>query len=159
MAIQFGTPGRCTVVAVESSSGRVRYESSAGVADLFPGLNTEGSPISPNQSIALLFDYLVASRKWTSGAAGSFAASHLVDRVAVAAGLSVHETPDGFKYIGETINEDKIVIGGKEPARFSNKGHYPAEDGILARLLTTKTVASGGARLGEKLNHQHLART
>ncbi|HYJ88217.1 MAG TPA: hypothetical protein VEW46_19285 [Pyrinomonadaceae bacterium] len=130
-----------------------------GVADLFPRLNADGSPISPKQLIALLFDYLVESTKWTAAAARPVAASHLVDRVAEAAGLSVHETPDGFKYIGEKTNEDKIVIGGKEPTRFSNKGHYPAEDGILARLLATKTVASGGARLGEKLNRQCLART
>jgi len=158
MAIQIGTSGWCAVLADESSFARVPSESAAGVADLFAGLNADSSPISPNQLIALLFDYLVKSRKWTAGAARSVAATHLVDRAAEAAGLSVHETPDGFRYIGETINEDKIVIGGKEPARFSNKGHYPAEDGILARLLTTKAVASGGARLGEKLNQQYLAR-
>jgi phosphoglucomutase len=122
-----------------------------GDADRFGVIDANGSFITPNQLIALLFDYLVESRKWSGGAARSVATSHLVDRVAEARGLPLYETPVGFKYIGELINEDKIVIGGEESAGLSIKGHYPEKDGILACLLAAEAVAARGASLSEQL--------
>ena len=123
-----------------------------GDGDRFGVLDANGSFITPNQLIALLFDYLVESRKWSGGVARSVATSHLVDRVAEARGLPVYETPVGFKFIGELINEDKIVIGGEESAGLSIKGHYPEKDGILACLLAAEAVAARGTSLTEQLD-------
>jgi phosphoglucomutase len=123
-----------------------------GDADRFGVIDSNGSFITPNQLIAILFDYLVESRKWEGGAARSVATSHLVDRVAEARGLPIYETPVGFKYIGELINENKIVIGGEESAGLSIKGHYPEKDGILACLLAAETVAARGASLSDQLS-------
>jgi alpha-D-glucose phosphate-specific phosphoglucomutase len=123
-----------------------------GDADRFGVIDSNGSFITPNQLIAILFDYLAESRKWEGGAARSVATSHLVDRVAEARGLPIYETPVGFKYIGELINENKIVIGGEESAGLSIKGHYPEKDGILACLLAAETVAARGASLSDQLS-------
>jgi phosphoglucomutase len=136
---------------VVMSKGCVLGLATDGDADRFGVIDSNGSFITPNQLIALLFDYLVESRKWDGGAARSVATSHLVDRVAEARGLPVYETPVGFKYIGELINEDKIVIGGEESAGLSIKGHYPEKDGILACLLAAEAVAARGASLTEQL--------
>ncbi|HEY0544956.1 MAG TPA: hypothetical protein VGC91_06125, partial [Pyrinomonadaceae bacterium] len=65
--------------------------------------------------------------------------------------LPVYETPVGFKFIGELINEDKIILGGEESAGLSIKGHYPEKDGILACLLAAEAVAARGASLTEQL--------
>ncbi len=134
------------------SKGCVLGLATDGDADRFGIIDGDGSFITPNQLIALLFDYLVESRKWSGGAARSVATSHLVDRVAKARSLPVYETPVGFKYIGELINEDKIVIGGEESAGLSIKGHYPEKDGILACLLAAEAVAARGASLTEQLD-------
>jgi phosphoglucomutase len=133
------------------SRGCVLGLATDGDADRFGVIDSDGSFITPNQLIALLFDYLVESRKWSGGAARSVATSHLVDRVAEARGLPVHETPVGFKYIGELINENKIVIGGEESAGLSIKGHYPEKDGILACLLAAEAVAARGTSLTKQL--------
>jgi phosphoglucomutase len=133
------------------SKGCVLGLATDGDADRFGVIDSNGSFITPNQLIALLFDYLVESRKWNGGAARSVATSHLVDRVAEARGLPVYETPVGFKYIGELINENKIVIGGEESAGLSIQGHYPEKDGILACLLAAEAVAARGASLTEQL--------
>jgi phosphoglucomutase len=122
-----------------------------GDADRFGVLDRDGTFITPNQLIALLFDYLAESRGWTEGVARSVATSHLVDRVAEARGLPVYETPVGFKYIGELINENKIILGGEESAGLSIKGHYPEKDGILACLLAAEAVAARDASLSEQL--------
>ena len=122
-----------------------------GDGDRFGVVDSNGRFITPNQLIAILFDYLVESREWLGGVARSVATSHLVDRVAQKLGRPLFETPVGFKFIGELINEDKIVLGGEESAGLSIKGHYPEKDGILACLLAAEAVAARGASLTEQL--------
>jgi phosphoglucomutase len=122
-----------------------------GDGDRFGVVDRDGTFITPNRLIPLLFDYLVESRGWEQGVARSVATSHLVDRVAESRGLPVYETPVGFKFIGEMINEDKIVLGGEESAGLSIRGHYPEKDGILACLLAAEAVAARGASLTEQL--------
>jgi len=123
-----------------------------GDGDRFGVIDANGQFITPNQLIPIIFDYLAESRNWKGGVARSVATSHLVDRVAKAHGLPVYETPVGFKYIGELINEDKIILGGEESAGLSIKGHYPEKDGLLACLLAAETVAARGASLSEQLD-------
>jgi len=91
---------------------------------------------------------LVETRGWTGGVARSVATSHLLDAVARRLRISTYETPVGFKYIGDLISRDMIVLGGEESGGLSVKGHVPERDGILACLLAAELVASrGGARL------------
>lgn len=124
-----------------------------GDGDRFGIIDANGRFITPNQLIAILFDYLVESRDWQGGVARSVATSHLVDRVAQKRGRDVHETPVGFKFIGELINEDQIVLGGEESAGLSIKGHYPEKDGILACLLAAEAVAARSASLTDQLEN------
>ncbi len=123
-----------------------------GDGDRFGVIDSNGEFISPNELVALLSDYLAESRGWTEGLARSVATSHLIDRVARNRGLKLYETPVGFKFIGELINEDKIILGGEESAGLSIKGHYPEKDGIIACLLAAEAVAVRGKSLTEQLN-------
>ena len=100
--------------------------------------------IAPNLIITLLVDYLAESRGWSDAVARSVATTHLVDRVAARRGIEVIETPVGFKFIGQLINEDKISIGGEESAGLSIRGHFPEKDGLLACLLAAEMVARRG---------------
>ena len=122
-----------------------------GDADRFGIIDADGTFIEPNKLIALLTDYLAESRGWKQGVARSVATSHLVDRVATDRGIELHETPVGFKYIGELINKDEIILGGEESAGLSIRGHYPEKDGILACLLAAEAVAVRGKSLGQQL--------
>lgn len=122
-----------------------------GDGDRFGVIDSNGAFITPNQLVALLTDYLAESRGWKEGVARSVATSHLVDRVARNRGLQLYETPVGFKFIGELINEDKIILGGEESAGLSIKGHFPEKDGILACLLAAEAVAARGMSLTEQL--------
>jgi phosphoglucomutase len=127
--------------------------STDGDADRFGILDADGAYISPNHIIALLLDYLLETRpQWPRGVARSVATTHLVDAVARHHDVPVHETPVGFKYIGELIQQDKITIGGEESAGLSTFGHVPEKDGILACLLVAERVARRGASLGEQLH-------
>ena len=123
-----------------------------GDGDRFGVIDANGTFIEPNQLVALLADYLAESRGWTNGVARSVATSHLVDRVAKERNLKLYETPVGFKFIGELINKDEIILGGEESAGLSIRGHYPEKDGILACLLASEAVAARQTSLTEQLN-------
>ena len=123
-----------------------------GDADRFGILDADGSYIEPNYIIALLLDYLIRVRKLEGGVARSVATSHLIDAVAKKHGVPVYETPVGFKYIGELICQDKLVIGGEESAGLTIKGHVPEKDGILACFLVAEMVAREGKSIRELLD-------
>ena len=122
-----------------------------GDADRFGVIDSNGEFVTPNQLIAVLTDYLAESRGSKLGVARSVATSHMVDRVAENRGLKLYETPVGFKYIGELINRDEVILGGEESAGLSIRGHYPEKDGILACLLAAEAVAARKASITEQL--------
>ena len=122
-----------------------------GDADRFGIVDAQGRWISPNHILALLYDYLIESRGWNLDAARSVATSHLLDAVAAKHGRKVRQTPVGFKYIGQLILQDAIVLGGEESAGLSIRGHVPEKDGILACLLVAEMIAARQAPLEEQL--------
>jgi len=122
-----------------------------GDADRFGILDEGGAFVSPNHILALLLDYLIESRQWPGGVAKSVATTHLINAVAEHHRIPIHETPVGFKYIGELIEQDKIILGGEESAGMSIRRHVPEKDGILACLLTAEMVASRRTSLARQL--------
>jgi len=122
-----------------------------GDADRFGILDADGTFIQPNYIIALLFDYLVETRGWKNGVAKSVATTNLINALAEYHKVPLHETPVGFKYIGELIIADAIAIGGEESAGLTIRGHVPEKDGVLAGLLVAEMVATRGKSLGVQL--------
>jgi phosphoglucomutase len=137
--------------AMEKSSAHIGI-STDGDADRFGILDQDGAFISPNYIIALLFDYMVETRSWRNGVAKSVATTNLVNALAEHHKVPLYETPVGFKYIGELIDQDKIAIGGEESAGLSIRHHVPEKDGILAGLLCCEMVARRSRTLQEQLN-------
>ena len=125
--------------------------STDGDADRFGILDQDGAFLQPNYVVALLFDYLVESRGWNNGVAKSVATTNLINALAERMKIPLYETPVGFKYIGELIKQDKIVIGGEESAGLSIRHHVPEKDGVLAGLLCCEMVARRGKNLQQQL--------
>ena len=122
-----------------------------GDADRYGIVDADGTFIEPNYILALLYDYLVRVKGKSGDIARSVATSHFVDAVARSHGLQVLETSVGFKFIGEYISQDRILIGGEESAGLTVRGHVPDKDGILACLLVAEMVAVEGKPLTELL--------
>ncbi len=123
-----------------------------GDADRFGIVDEDGTYFQPNFIIALLFDYLVESRGWKNGVAKSVATTNLVNSLAKYHDIELHETPVGFKYIGELIKADKIVLGGEESAGLSIRHHVAEKDGVVAGLLMCEMVAVRRKSLSQQLN-------
>lgn len=122
-----------------------------GDADRFGILDRDGSYVSPNHILALVFDYLIETRRWKLGAARSVATTHLLDAVARHHGAPIFETPVGFKYIGPFLEEDAITLGGEESAGLTIRGHIPEKDGIVACLLVAEMIASRRKPIADQL--------
>ncbi len=114
-----------------------------GDADRFGIVDDDGTFLQPNYIIALLFDYLVETRGWKNGVGKSVATTNLINALAEKHKIELHETPVGFKYIGELIKQDKILIGGEESAGLSIRKHVPEKDGVLAGLLCCEMASLG----------------
>jgi alpha-D-glucose phosphate-specific phosphoglucomutase len=136
---------------VVTESGATAGLATDGDADRFGIIDRDGTWVSPNHILALVYDYLVESRGWKMPAARSVATSQMVDAAAKAHGQTAYQTPVGFKYIGQLIREDKIALGGEESAGLTIRGHVPEKDGILACLLVAEMLTARGGSLGEQI--------
>ena len=121
-------------------------------ADRFGVMDAAGQYHDANMILGLLLDYLIETRSWEGGVARSVATTHLIDRVAARHGRPVYQTKVGFKYLGEYILKDQVVMVGEESEGFSMKHHLPEKDGILAGLMVAEMVARKGKGLPQLLN-------
>ncbi|TEB17708.1 Phosphoglucomutase [Pelotomaculum sp. FP] len=122
-----------------------------GDADRFGIIDANGEFITPNQFLPLLYYHLLTFRGLEGPVARTVATTHLLDRMADRKGLKVFETPVGFKYIGQCILEQGVIVGGEESGGLSIQGHVPEKDGILAGLLAAEMVAVHGKSLTDLL--------
>jgi alpha-D-glucose phosphate-specific phosphoglucomutase len=118
-------------------------------ADRFGVMDGAGVYRDANTVLGLLFDYLIESRGWDGGVARSVATTHLLDRIAARYNRPVYVTPVGFKYLGQYITNDQVVMIGEESEGFSMKHHLPEKDGILAGVIIAEMVARKGKGLPE----------
>jgi alpha-D-glucose phosphate-specific phosphoglucomutase len=118
-----------------------------GDADRFGVIDSDGSFINPNQVITLVYMHLLKNRGIRGSVARSVATTHLVDRIARDYGCTTVETPVGFKYIGNELLKDGVIIGGEESGGLSIEGHIPEKDGILALALITEIRSVEGKPL------------
>lgn len=129
--------------------------STDGDADRFGIIDSDGTYITPNQTLALVLDYLIQDRQWKGSVARSVATTHLIDEIARKHDLPVLVTPVGFKYLAELFLEQKIILGCEESAGLSVQGHLPEKDGILTCALVAEMVATRQTTLKEQLEELH----
>lgn len=114
-----------------------------GDADRYGIIDSDGTYIKANKILPLLLDYLMKTRpEWHGSVVRSVATSHMIDKVAKLYRLKLHETPVGFKYIGEIMTKEDIIIGGEESNGLTVYRHIPEKDGIIACLLVAEMAAS-----------------
>jgi phosphomannomutase len=107
-----------------------------GDADRFGVIDGKGIFISPNNSIAIILNYLIETKQFDNNdiVVRSVATTHLIDEICYDNKIAVVETPVGFKFIGEAMLGGNVLIGGEESGGLSLKGHIPEKDGLLAGL-------------------------
>lgn len=130
------------------------YEADVGLAmdgdaDRFGIIDKDGQFINANQFMYILLDHLLKTRTYKGPVARSIATTHMLDKIAKNHGLTVIETPVGFKYVGECLREKGCIMGGEESGGLSVFGHIPEKDGVLACLLAVELLAYSGKTMQE----------
>ena len=115
-----------------------------GDADRFGIVDNEGTYYVPNQLIPLMFQYLAKGNSTQKRVIRTVATTHLIDKMAGKMGYEVTETPVGFKYVGEAMEQGGVLIGGEESGGASIHGHIPEKDGLLVDCLVALMVVSSG---------------
>lgn len=137
-----------TLMARVPQEGFALGLSSDGDADRFGVVDETGHFIPANDLIPMVFRHLYKNRGMRGTVVRSLATSKLLDRLAEVYGdVKVVETPVGFKWIGEVMRNEPVIIGGEESGGFSILGHIPEKDGILADLLVVEMMAKEGKPL------------
>src|SRR5690554_5176061 len=108
----------------------------------------DGSFFNSHQIFAVLLQHL-HGRGLGGRVVKTFTVSRVIERLAARLGLSVTETPVGFKHIVQAMLEGDVLIGGEESGGIGVHGHIPERDGILNTLLLLEAVLASGKGLAE----------
>lgn len=120
-----------------------------GDSDRFGVIDEQGTYLTPNTVLLVLARHLVKNKGQRGAIVRTVATTHLLDRLAEKYGLPLIETAVGFKYVGQQMREQEVLIGGEESGGLSILGHIPEKDGVLADLLVVEVVAYEGKPLSE----------
>jgi len=82
--------------------------------------------------------------------------SAAVDRVAAALGIACYETPTGWKYFGNLLDDGRITLCGEESAG-TGSNHVREKDGLWAVLFWLNIVAARGLSV-EQIVRDHWRR-
>ena len=99
--------------------------------------------VTPSDSLAIMAanaQQIPAYAKGISGVARSMPTSQAVDRVAKKLGLPCFETPTGWKFFGNLLDDGKITLCGEESFG-SGSDHVREKDGLWAVLFWLNLVA------------------
>ncbi len=97
--------------------------------------------VTPSDSLAvLLANHEAFLRTPPTGVARSMPTSGAVDQVAKALGLPLYETPTGWKYFGNLMEENRITLCGEESFG-TGSTHIREKDGLWAILAWLAVLA------------------
>ncbi len=113
-----------------------------GDADRYAVVDSTGTYLQANQLLAILFHYALKHKpQWKGCVVRTLATTHLIDAIAEKEGVKLYDVPVGFKYIGEIMMREDMIVGGEESNGLSVYQHIPEKDGILACLLFVEITA------------------
>lgn len=123
-----------------------------GDADRIGVIDDKGNFLHPNDTLVLLYYYLVKYRGFRGPVVRNIATTHMLDKVAKKFGEECYEVPVGFKNISAKMQETDAIIGGESSGGLTVKGHINGKDGIYATALLVEMVAVTGKKLSEIVN-------
>lgn len=101
-----------------------------------------GGYINPCDSLAVIAAnaHLVPGYQELAGVARSMPTSRAVDRVAAVRGIDCYETPTGWKFFGNLMDDGRITLCGEESFG-TGSSHVREKDGLWAVLFWLNIIA------------------
>ena len=105
-----------------------------------------GTYVTPSDSLAVLAANAPLCPGYADGLKGvarSMPTSRAVDRVAEARGMACYETPTGWKFFGNLLDDGRVTLCGEESAG-TGSAHVREKDGLWAVLMWLNVLAATG---------------
>ncbi|RPE66442.1 phosphoglucomutase [Pacificibacter maritimus] len=115
--------------------------------------------VSPSDSLAVIAANATVAPGYAQGLKGvarSMPTSAAVDRVADALGLECYETPTGWKFFGNLMDDGRVSLCGEESFG-TGSDHVREKDGVWAVLMWLNIMAHTGKSVPE-LMQDHWAK-
>ncbi|MFL5719220.1 MAG: phosphoglucomutase/phosphomannomutase family protein [Chloroflexota bacterium] len=106
-----------------------------GDADRAGAADERGTFLHQLEVTGLLMYYLAEHRGWRDPVVVSVNNTSMAERLGEHYGITTHETPVGFKFIGPKMIETGAMMGAEESGGFGFGMHLPERDGVYADLL------------------------
>jgi phosphoglucomutase len=111
--------------------------------------------ITPSDSLAIIAANAHLCPGYASGIAGiarSMPTSRAADRVAERLGVSLYETPTGWKYFGNLLDAGLVTMCGEESSG-TGSNHVREKDGLWAVLVWLDILAARRQSVSEIVHH------
>jgi alpha-D-glucose phosphate-specific phosphoglucomutase len=112
-----------------------------GDADRVGAVDEKGNFVDSHRMFALLLKYFVEVKHLRGEVAKSLSVTQMINKMCDKYGLTLHETPVGFKHLCKMMVERNVLIAGEESGGIGIRGHVPERDGILVGLLLCEIMA------------------
>ena len=124
-----------------------------GDADRVGIIDEKGTFVNQLQVMAVLMMFLVERRGWKGDVVRSLTSTSMADKLGERFGVTVHEMPVGFKYLGPKMMEVNGILAGEESGGFAFRGHIPERDGVLSGMMFADMIVDYGKPLSKILEH------
>jgi phosphomannomutase len=120
-----------------------------GDADRLGMVDHTGAYVDPHRIFMLLLKYLYQDKKRRGAVVKTVSLTSMVNKFCEQNGITLYETPVGFKHVAKLMAEEKILIGGEESGGLGTSLHIPERDGIFNGLLILEMMAARKKSLKE----------
>jgi phosphomannomutase len=118
-----------------------------GDADRIGLFDEKGQFVDSHHIILLLLYYLHGIKGQKGKVICTFSCSEKIAAYCQKFGLDLEITKIGFKYIGEIMARENVLVGGEESGGIAVAGHIPERDGIYIGLMILELMAQTGKSL------------
>lgn len=112
-----------------------------GDGDRIGMMDERGRFVDVHKLHALLLYHLWVNRGMRGAIVKTVSGTRMIENMARRWGIQVHETPIGFKYIGEVMLREDVLLGLEESGGIAVKGHLAERDGLLSGLMLLEALA------------------
>ena len=120
-----------------------------GDCDRIAAADGRGNFLSSQGLIPILIDHL-AQRKGQKGeVVKTVSGSDLFSRLAELYHLPVFETAIGYKYIGDRMMTESVLVGGEESGGIGYGNHIPERDALLSALYVLEAIVESGKDISD----------
>ena len=113
-----------------------------GDADRVGMIDEKGNFVDSHRIFMLIMKYLYEGKKKRGAVVKTVSLTSMVNAYCEKMGLTLYETPVGFKHVAKIMQDERVLIGGEESGGLGTSVHIPERDGVFNALLVLEMMAA-----------------